>query len=64
MTISNVQQLHDLAETSLAAYASIQNDANLASNISNPNADGDFVTPQASASLTNTDSEASKTTSA
>lgn len=47
MTISNVQQLHDLAETSLSAYASIQDDRSLASSLLNRDTGGNFVTPQA-----------------
>ena len=51
MTISNIQQLHDLAETSLASYATIaprSNEVDLRAALIDINTGADFVTPQAS----------------
>lgn len=47
MTILNVQALHDLAETSLAAYALITRDDRLAIQLTANDNGANFVTPQA-----------------
>ena len=52
MTIANIQQLHDLAETSLASYATIRQNANdlqLKSDLMNKDNGASFVTAQADA---------------
>jgi hypothetical protein len=49
MSISNIQTLHDLAETSLASYAHLQFAANLKDDLQVPKIGADFTPDQAAA---------------